>query len=62
MQMKAIPIDQYPEEAWQLVMGEPLSTSKLTPLGAYKKVGLMYRAVSGYTRAIAARINPWGEA
>lgn len=26
------------------------------------RIGLMYRAVSAYTRALAARINPWGDA
>lgn len=26
------------------------------------RIGLMYRAVSGYTRALAARINPWSDA
>lgn len=53
--IKAIPIDQFPDEAWRLVLGESISQgTDLSVLGAYEKVGLMYRAVDIRAKAVSA--------
>jgi hypothetical protein len=53
--MKAIPVDQYPEESWWVLGGQTgMPDGALSPHLAYSKVGLLYRAVDIRAKAVSA--------